>query len=205
MSRLRRLAFSTFVMLVAVLASRAPALADCAGAREFVRVAGERAVAVLNAPGASEAQRVDGMSKLLFEVADLPVIARLVLGRNWNAASEAQRTAYQDAFRTYALDSLAARFSKLDGGVKFNLLDRCIAVDARDSLLATDVVMPSRPDPTRIEWRVRETDGQYRLIDVTIEGVSLVVTNRSDFDAVVHRQGLDALIAQIRGKNAKAS
>ena len=41
----------------------------------------------------------------------------------------------------------------------------------------------------------------YILVDVALEGVSLVVTNRSEFDSVVSRQGLDALIAQIQGKN----
>ena len=62
-------------------------------------------------------------------------------------------------------------------------------VDQRDSLLATDVTLPARPQPLRIDWRVRETAGSYRLIDVTIEGVSLVVTNRSEFDSVVARRG----------------
>ena len=46
----------------------------------------------------------------------MPLIARLVLGRHWRSASEAQRTAYLDAFRIYALDSLAYRFAKLGGG-----------------------------------------------------------------------------------------
>lgn len=204
MSPSRRRVLACVAIAMAALAAGGPALADCAGARDFVRTAGERAVAVLNAPGAADAERVQGMSALLFEVADLPLIARLVLGRNWNSASPTQRTAYLDAFRIYALDSLAARFAKLDGGVRFTLLDRCTEVDERDSLLATDVAMPSRPQPIRIDWRVRETGGSYRLIDVSIEGVSLVVTNRSEFDAVVQRQGLDALIAQIRGKNEPA-
>ncbi len=204
MSPLRRHVLAFLVLALASSAAGGRALADCDGARDFIRAAAERAVAVLNASGATEAQRVQGMNTLLFEVADLPLIARLVLGRNWNSASPAQRTAYLDAFRVYALDSLAARFAKLDGGVRFTLLDRCVEVDDRDTLLATDVTMPSRPQPTRIDWRVRQSDGEYRLIDVSIEGVSLVVSNRSEFDSVVQRQGLDALIAQIRGKNEPA-
>ena len=66
------------------------------------------------------------------------------------------------------------------------------------------MTLPTRPDPVRIEWRVREAKGAYRLIDVAVEGVSLVVSNRSEFDSVVNRQGLDALIAQIRGKAESA-
>ena len=191
----------TLLAMAGVMLMCAQARADCDGARAFVTSAGERAVAILNAPGAAEADRIHGMTALLFDVADVPLIARLVLGRHWNAASDAQRTAYLDAFKVYAVDSLAARFANLDGGVKFTVQDRCTMVDQRDSLLATDVTRPARPQPLRIDWRVRETAGSYRLIDVTIEGVSLVVTNRSEFDSVVARRGLDALIAQIRGKN----
>ena len=188
-------------MIVASLAAARPALADCDGARAFVRGAGDRAVAVLNTAGASAADRLAGMTKLLFDVADVPLIARLVLGRHWRSASEAQRTAYVAAFRTYAVDSLAYRFANLGGGVSFAVLDRCTAVDDRDSLLASEATIPDRPQPVRIDWRVRETEGRYILVDVALEGVSLVVTNRSEFDSVVSRQGLDALIAQIQGKN----
>ena len=189
-------------ILLAVSAgvSGRPAAADCSGARDFVRDAGERAVAVLNAPGASDADRLAGMTKLLFDVADVPLIGRLVLGRHWRSASETQRNAYLAAFRAYAVDSLAYRFANLGGGVSFAVLDRCTAVDARDSLLATEATIPNRPQPVRIDWRVRETDRRYILIDVALEGVSLVVTNRSEFDSVVSRQGLDALIAKIQGK-----
>ena len=194
--------FLLAAMTVAALTSALPALADCRGARDFVRSAGERAVAVLNAPSASDKDRLAGMTKLLFEVADVPLIARLVLGRHWRSAGEAQRTDYMAAFRAYAIDSLAYRFANLGGGVSFAVLDRCTAVDERDTLLASEANIPDRPQPVRIDWRVRETDGRYILVDVALEGVSLVVTNRSEFDSVVSRQGLDALIAQIQGKGA---
>ena len=87
MSPLRRHVLAFLVLALAFSAAGGRALADCDGARNFIRTAAERAVAVLNASGATEAQRVQGMNTLLFEVADLPLIARLVLGRNWNSAS----------------------------------------------------------------------------------------------------------------------
>ncbi len=169
-------------MILALLTGARPALADCEGARAFVRSAGDRAVEVLNKAGASDAERLAGMTKLLFDVADVPLIARLVLGRHWRSASETQRAAYVAAFRTYAVDSLAYRFANLGGGVSFKVLDRCTAVDERDSLLASEATIPDRPQPVRIDWRVREADGRYILVDVALEGVSLVVTNRSEFE-----------------------
>ena len=140
-----------------------PVRADCAGAEAFVQDAADRSLAVLNAPGADDAQRLAGMSELLFEVADVPLIARLVLGRHWRAASEAQRSAYLDAFRVYALDSLAYRFASLGGGVGFALLGRCVE-DGDDALVATEATLSSRPQPVRIDWRVR-ADGRQISAD----------------------------------------
>jgi phospholipid transport system substrate-binding protein len=194
----RRLFFAA-TLAVLVAQPVATARADCDGAKDFVRAAGERTLLVLNAEGSDDARRLQGMADLLFEVADLPLIARLVLGRHWRTAAEAQRVAYLEAFRVYALDSLAYRFARLGGGVGFKLLDRCTA-DGSDAQVATEVKLPTRPDAVRIDWRVRGSDRGYRLVDVAIEGVSLVVSNRSEFDSVVSRQGLDALIAQIQGK-----
>ena len=189
---------------IAAGARSRPASADCSGARDFVQDAADRTLSVLNSPGADDSQRLGGMNRLLFELADVPLIARLVLGRHWRTASEPQRAAYLDAFRIYALDSLAFRFARLGGGVGFQLLGRCVE-EGSDALIPTEVTLPNRPDPVRIEWRVRQAEGVHRLIDVAVEGVSLVVSNRSEFDSVVNRQGLDALIAQIRGKTATRS
>jgi phospholipid transport system substrate-binding protein len=185
-------------------ATAAPARADCPGAEAFIQDAADRTLAILNAPGATDQQRLDGMSKLLFEVADIPLIARIVLGRHWRSATEEQRADYLDAFRVYALDSLAYRFARLGGEVGLRLLGRCVE-DGKDALVATEASLPNRPQPVRIDWRVRDESGDYRLIDVAIEGVSMVVSNRSEFDSVIGRQGLDGLIAQIRGKSAERS
>lgn len=198
---------STLILLAATaawLAAGPAARADCPGSEAFVQDAADHSIAILNAPGATDAQRLEGMSKLLFKVADVPLIARIVLGKHWRSATEQQRSAYLDAFRVYALDSLAYRFARLGGEVGFKALGRCVE-DGDDALIATEATMSTRPQPVRIDWRVRDTAGQYKLIDVAVEGVSMVVSNRSEFDAVVGRQGLDALIAQIRGKSAERS
>ncbi|MFL5336027.1 MAG: phospholipid-binding protein MlaC [Geminicoccaceae bacterium] len=191
---------SVVLLAASALMAARDALADCPGAEAFIESAGQRTVAILNSTGSDEPRRLQEMADLMFEVADLSLIARLVLGRHWRNATEAQRAAYLDAFRKYALDSLASRFARLGGGVSFKLLGHCVAED-HDAQVGTEVKLPSRPEPVRIDWRTREADGEYRLVDVAIEGVSLVVSNRSEFDSVVSREGLDALIAQIQGKS----
>jgi ABC-type transporter MlaC component len=57
----------------------------------------------------------------------------------------------------------------------------------------------SEGPPLAVDWRVRELDDRSLVaIDVIVEGVSLIVTQRSEFGAVIERQGLDGLLAELR-------
>ncbi len=61
---------------------------------------------------------------------------------------------------------------------------------------------PSGP-PIEAEWRVRTTENRYRIIDITVEGVSMVITQRSEFSAVIQRNGFEGLIAVLRARTSK--
>lgn len=179
------------------------ARADAGGAATFVRTAGERTVSAANQDAPLEA-RVASLADIMQDVTDIDLIARLALGKHWRAASEAQRPAYLAAFRSYALDSLAYRFGRLGKIDGFAVTDDR-SVDERDTLVSTAIRLTGQPTPTRVDWRVRQSGAAYQIIDVVVEGVSLLITNRNDFDAVVNREGLDRLIARLQGHASGAT
>jgi len=70
-------------------------------------------------------------------------------------------------------------------------------VGRQDALVSTRIL--SEGPPLAVDWRVRELDDRSLVaIDVIVEGVSLIVTQRSEFGAVIERQGLDGLLAELR-------
>jgi phospholipid transport system substrate-binding protein len=195
---IRLILFASLVALLVPLGSGADA--DPAGAAQFVRAAGERTVSAANQDAPLEA-RVAHLADIMQDVTDIDLIARLALGKHWRTASEAQRTAYLKAFRNYALDGLANRFGRLGKIKGFEVIDNRM-VDERDTLVAIDIHLAGQPTPTRVDWRVRQSGSSYQIIDVVVEGVSLLITNRNDFDAVVSREGLDRLIDQLQGHSS---
>ena len=73
-------------------------------------------------------------------------------------------------------------------------------IDERDVLVNTRILSADRP-PLKVDWRMRQLDdGSLAAIDVIVEGVSLVVTQRSEFASVIERQGLDGLLAELRAR-----
>ena len=187
-------------VLCALLAATAlhgagAATVDAAG---FVDQLGQRTIAALDRLGGDPAARRQAISALLDETVDLALIARLCLGRHWRTAGKEQRTQYVDLFRANVLAVLSRRMSYYTGGEKFVVTASRPARD--DAMVASEIVYATNDPPLKIEWRVRVTDGRPIIIDVLPEGVSLVLTYRSEFDEVVARSGMDGLLAELRDR-----
>jgi phospholipid transport system substrate-binding protein len=187
-------------VLCALLAATAlhgagAATVDAAG---FVDQLGQRTIAALDRRGGDPAARRQAVSALLDETVDLALIARLCLGRHWRTAGKEQRTQYVDLFRANVLAVLSRRMSYYTGGEKFVVTASRPARD--DAMVASEIIYATNDPPLKIEWRVRVTDGRPIIIDVLPEGVSLVLTYRSEFDEVVARSGMDGLLAELRDR-----
>jgi phospholipid transport system substrate-binding protein len=174
----------------------AKAAVSADAARQMIQSVGDDVLAILRDSALDNQQKFDRLVALLDGPIDLNIIARLILGRHWRSANEAQQAEYLELFRAFALDNLASRLHVYDGQ-DFEIVG-AQTVNERDAVVATRVTGGGRP-PLKVDWRVRERDeGGLVAIDVIVEGVSLIVTQRSEFSAVIERQGMDGLLAELR-------
>jgi phospholipid transport system substrate-binding protein len=197
LDRRRLLRGLPLALAVLVLGGRSPQAAVSAeAAEEMIQTVGVQVLAILRDQGLDNQQKFHRLVSLLDGPIDLEIIARLILGRHWRSATEAQRAEYLELFRAFALDNLASRLHVYDGE-DFEIVG-AEAVSESDAVVATRVTGGGRP-PLKVDWRVRERDdGDLVAIDVIVEGVSLIVTQRSEFSAVIERQGMDGLLAELR-------
>jgi phospholipid transport system substrate-binding protein len=191
---LNGLQLAIVALLLGGRSAKAQVSADAA--RQMIQNVGVEVLAVLRDPALANQQKFDRLVALLDGPIDLEIIARLILGRHWRSTSEAQQAEYLALFRAFALDNLASRLHVYDGH-DFEIVG-AQAVNERDAVVTTRVTGGGRP-PLKVDWRVRERgDGDLVAIDVIIEGVSLIVTQRSEFSAVIERRGMDGLLAELR-------
>ena len=173
------------------------ARADANGARGFVQDVGDRTVATLRRAGSTDAQRLNELVNLLNTATDLDLVGRLVLGQYWRSATEAQRAEYTKLFKELVVKTMADRLNTY-GGETFEITT-AKPVDQRDTVVATRIFRPgSGGQPIAVDWRVRSADGRYSIIDIVAEGVSMVVTQRSEVGSVVSQKGMDGLIETMR-------
>ena len=95
---------------------------------------------------------------------------------------------------------LSRRMSFYTGGEKFVVTASRPA--GEDAMVASQIIYATNDPPLKIEWRVRVENGNPIIIDVLPEGVSLVLTYRSEFDEVISRNGLDGLLNELRTRAA---
>ena len=171
-------------------------------AATFIQSLGEEALSVLGESNGSLAQREAQVRDLLSRSFDLKTIGRFVLGQSWKRATPAQRSEYQQVFSQFVLYTYSRRLGGYSGE-SFKIVEHKPA-GKRDALVTTRINRPSGP-PLLASWRVRRVGDQHKIIDVVVEGASMVIAQRSEFKAVVQRQGIDGLIESLRLKVAKYS
>jgi phospholipid transport system substrate-binding protein len=133
---------------------------------------------------------------------DFERMSRLVLGKHWASASDAQKTAFVSEFkqlivRTYALSVL--KFTNQE--VKFKPMSGDVA--EKKVTVHSEVVDPDKGQRIPLAYSLYKPANDWLVYDVKVDHVSLVINYKSTYDQAINKDGLDALIASIKAKNAE--
>ncbi|MBU3655696.1 MAG: ABC transporter substrate-binding protein [Alphaproteobacteria bacterium] len=165
----------------------------------FVNSLSQRAISSLTASGISDTDREARFRELFLSSFDDLTIARFVLSSYWRVATEAQRGAFRDLFREVLVRTYARRFAGYHGET-LTVQGSQPMPQGGGSEVNTVLNRGSEP-PVDVKWRLSQgADGQYRVIDLVVEGVSMSVTQRNEYLALIQRNGgnVDALIAALQ-------
>ncbi|MDH3910169.1 MAG: ABC transporter substrate-binding protein [Rhodospirillales bacterium] len=169
-------------------------LADPAGASGFVEQLGQQAAVIAAAESRNAQGRHEGLKALVREGFDLPLIGRFVLGRFWRQADGEQRAQFQDLFAEHLVNSYARQLDRYRAETLAVMDSR--PVGTKDVLVETRV--ESTEGPLVTGWRVRGGGDRHRIVDVTVDGISLALTERQQFVSAARKLGLEGLLEAMR-------
>lgn len=162
----------------------------------FVRSLGQRAIALLSDESLAAAERKRVFRELLIDRFDMPSIGRLVMARYWRRMTDAQRDLFGPLFEDFIVATYSRRLDAYSGeqltvGRARKAGKKVTAVGSR--------VTRGQGQPVDVDWMLRRKDGRWYVIDVVIEGISMVISQRSEFATVIgQRGGIDGLIENLR-------
>ena len=191
------------VALVATLAWTTPNAARAASndpaeqAADFIQSLGVELLEIQAVAGdGAVAERSTALEGLIRHGFDLDLTSQLVLGKYWNRASQVHRRAFKDLFAQYLLYSYARHLRAYR--VETLEIVSSNAVANSDFLVETRVESARDHDSANPVWRLRRRDSGFKIIDVHVDGISLALTERSQFGSVIRQNGLDGMLSALR-------
>ncbi len=193
--------YVTALLSLVLCMAPAKARADASNvtlAQSFVENLSVQGIDVLADKSLTREARIAKFRTMLQTDVDIPRIARFTLGRYWRTASAQQREEFKSLFQDWLLSNYVARFADYSG--------QTITVTGGQTESDSLVMVRSRVNqtngapPVDVDWRIWVQDGQGRVVDVVVEGVSMAITLRSQFDSVIQNNGGDvsALLTRMR-------
>lgn len=167
--------------------------ADTEAAKKFIDKMTQTGIGFLGNEGLSDEQRTAEFRKLLNSNFDMATIGRFALGRYWKTATPAQQSEYQKLFKTMIVKIYSRRFKDYNGQ-KLEITGA--RVDGETDVMVSSSIIPPDGQKVSVDWRVRNN----KVVDILVEGVSMALTQRSDFASVIQRGGgnVDVLLQHLR-------
>jgi phospholipid transport system substrate-binding protein len=188
-----------FLGVVFCAAAPRDAAAQDQGAAGFIQTLGTQGLQALTGP---EPQRVARFRQLFDTSFDIPEISRFVLGQYARSMPPQEQQEFMGLFRDYIAHAYSTRLAPYAGAPFRATGERPFG---GETVVTSQVTKPGG-QPTGIDWHVINNGGRYLITDVVVDGVSMKVTQRSEFAAIIQRNGgrPEALLAALRQQLGQA-
>jgi phospholipid transport system substrate-binding protein len=131
---------------------------------------------------------------------DFREAAQLATGKAWQSASPQQQERIVNEFRSMLVRIYSSAIDVYRGQT-MRVLPLRLPPGATEATVRNQYLKEGRP-PTPVEYSMKKTPGGWKIYDITVEGVSLVLTYRSEFENITRTSGVDGLIKRLTEKNA---
>lgn len=193
--------FFTFLTALLLTANSANAEINAQKAEDFVKNVTKQGIEEIINSDVPQTEKDQRFAKLFNEYLDLDFIGRFVLGRYWKTATPKQRTDFINVYRELNIKTWSKRFDEFKG--KTFVFNGTAPSSSENQIFVNSVVPMDQGAPAKVVWRVKESNGNFKVVDIIIENVSLAITARNEYTAYIRKSpnGLDGLISDLKKKS----
>ncbi len=142
------------------------------------------------------------VNELVIPHFDFNSMSKWVLGKNWREASESERVDFTNQFKTLLVRTYAKALLEYSDQ-EITYLEELNSKKSNLVVVKTEVSQ-SGSGAIPINYRMHVSDGDWKVIDVAVDGVSLVSTYRGEFASHIRKNGLGNLIAKLAERNSQS-
>jgi phospholipid transport system substrate-binding protein len=143
----------------------------------------------------------DLIEELVVPYFDFPIISRLVLGKSiWGQASDTQRQQFMREFTTLLVRTYAKALMEYSDQ-EIQVYPVVSSSESNLIEVKTEVSGKGSATKTPINYRMHLSGEQWKVLDLVVDGISLVNSYKGEYTSIVRKDGLDVLIAKMKEKN----
>lgn len=170
---------------------------DLQEARVFIEEIGNKIINIANEKNISDAKIREKIIAEIDRVIDSEWIAKFVLGKNYKNLTEQQKLSFVGLYREFMINTYGPKFKNYNGK-KFTVNE----VTRQNSFfIAKAEFLPKESDTSIMtDFRVKKRDGKFYVLDFIAEGISLIETQRSEFNATIDKNGVEPFLKNLEAK-----
>lgn len=166
----------------------------------FINEVGSQIIKSADDKKLSVAQRKAKIISVIDESIDAEWIARFVLGKNYRTMSEEHKAAFTELYRDFMINTYGPKFQSYNGK-RFDVTD---VTEQNGFYIAKAEFLPKDSNAAiLVSFRVKERANKLVILDFIAEGISLIETQRSEFNSAISQKGVDKFLEELKNRIEK--
>ena len=166
----------------------------------FINEVGSQIIKSADDKKLSVAQRKAKIISVIDESIDAEWIARFVLGKNYRTMSEEHKAAFTELYRDFMINTYGPKFQSYNGK-RFDVTD---IAEQNGFYIAKAEFLPKDSNAAiLVSFRVKERANKLVILDFIAEGISLIETQRSEFNSAISQKGVDKFLEELKNRIEK--
>jgi phospholipid transport system substrate-binding protein len=189
------------VVVCASLFSSPSFAAPVNDASKYIEALGNSAIETLTNKQLDKETKSQKIEQLFRENVDTAWIGKFVLGRFWRQITDDQKTRYLKEYETFLVRNYATRFTDYTSG-SFKITDARTGNSNNEFIISMQIKSEDvGGEPIEVDYRVRSDKNRFLVVDIIVEGVSMITTQRDEFTSILTNRDMEYLISQIAKKS----
>ena len=195
-----KLFFKIFLITIIIFANKATAqnIANKnIAVQNFIQDFGDKIISIANDKKGKDSQKKQQIINLIDQNIDANWIAKFVLGSHYKNTTDTQKEQFFSLYRKFMINTYAPKFNNYNGK---NFTVNNISKQSSFFLVKAQFYPKDNPNPINLDFRVKEQNNKLVIVDFIAEGISLLETQRSEFDSAIKNAGIEQFLLDLNSK-----
>ena len=168
--------------------------------KDYINTLANQVIAIVKNKSEGQQDKTDELFSLLKTNFNLNWMAKFVIAQNYRQLNSSQQIDYQNTYAKYFLYSYLPNLMKYTDE-SFKIIK--VSEQTPGNFTVETQILRNGQPPISINYQVKPKSGnpgEYQVIDMVVEGVSAIMSQRSEFSSVVQQSGADGFITKLKTK-----